>query len=126
MRKREITPSGILREGLELTQEQLLRDFEQLDEVARERELLRQSAIYVGLKEGMLSTPSQLTKEESEQVLLGVEQRLGFLEMFLEECSKPEGFRLLKSIFDSLPREALQDGEIPIEWFTARTEKQER
>jgi len=118
-RRGELNLIDILKEGMRLTERQLQKDIQKLHQVAMEREYLRQDALYVNLtNDGKISSPSQFTLNEAKDVVSGVEQRLAYQERLMTKPT-PEELVSIKEFIDSLPKEAIEEGEIPIEWFTS-------
>jgi AbiV family abortive infection protein len=116
-RRGKLNLIDILREGMRLTKKQLQKDLEKLYQMAMEREYLRQDALYVNLtNDGKVSSPSQFTLNEANDVVSGVEQRLAHQERLMTK-PKPEELASIKAFIDSLPKEAIEEGEIPIKWF---------
>jgi AbiV family abortive infection protein len=117
-RRGKLSLIDILKEGMRLTEKQLEKDIEKLYQLAMEREYLRQDGLYVNLTDdGTVSSPSQFTLTEAKDVVSGVEQRLAYQERLIT-MPKPEELASIKAFIDSVPKEAIEEGEIPIDWFT--------
>jgi AbiV family abortive infection protein len=98
------------------TKEMLEKDVERLREIAVLREHLRQDAVYVKISKGKVHSPSEFTREYAEFVVAGVEERLASQERLMID-PKPEELATLSKLFESLPKEAIDTGEIPVDWL---------
>jgi AbiV family abortive infection protein len=116
----------VLKEGERLTEKQLRKDINRLYQMAVQREYLRQDALYVNLTDDeKISSPSKFTVDEAEDVVSGVEQRLAYLEKLITKPTSEE-LGSIKTLIDSLPKEAVEEDEIPTEWFTSWKKRKRR
>jgi AbiV family abortive infection protein len=119
LRQGRTTLVDILKEGMKLTEVQIAKDMEKIQRMAEERESLRQDAVYVDITvDGKSLSPSDFTRDEAEEAISGVDQRLSYEERLITNPSHEE-LLSFRAYFDSLPKDAIMRNEIPIDWFTS-------
>ena len=92
----------------QITIEQILKDssaltIEEIEKLLDFTEMMRQKGIYVDKVEGQMVSPKSIGKEESEELLQGVEYRFDYVKRLIGEIS-PSEKRSLKQFFKSLPK----------------------
>jgi len=101
--KGQITIEQILKESSALTIEKIEKALEEIEKLLDFTEMMRQKGIYVDKVEGRMVSPKSIGKEESEELLQGVEHRFDYVKRLIGEIS-PSEKRSLKQFFKSLPK----------------------
>lgn len=102
----------------EPSDQKIIEAYNQLKPMIDSTEKMRQRAVYVDIiwDKNQVQTPLAIPKIEANRVLVLTEILLKVVRYYIKKWPEPtkEKFR---RVFDSLPKEAWETGEIPIEWF---------
>lgn len=107
-----------MKDMLEASDEEIFKALEEFEHMIILAEKMRQRAMYVdvNLRKKEVKTPMRIGEKEPQSLLKGAEFFLKNMRYYVEECPE-EKKAVLREIFSSIPREAWETGEIPIEWF---------
>lgn len=103
---------------LKPSEEEILETYEVFEDMLVSTEKMRQKAIYVdvNLEKNNVETPLTIGEKEVKVILWLAEFFLRIVKQNVEELSEVDKEKL-REVFSSIPKEAWETGEIPIEWL---------
>jgi len=117
MNDNRILKNGV-NEDFEPSEEEIIKTYRQFEAMLDSTEKMRQKAIYVNMnvETEEIRSPLKMDKQECKGVLEAVKFFLKMIRSCIEETSEKDKEKWRK-FFSTIPREAWETGEIPIDWL---------